>query len=318
MNKKWNFNWEEKKTEIKEKNEKKQSFGDSRFWKLKLNDKKEGQALIRFLPDRDQDLFVKFYSHSFMFKDIKGKDIYYNHKCATTIPEGKCPICVKNRDLYNSPHKADKEAWGKRKRKTHYVSNILVIKDPAAPENEGKVFLLDYGQQIYDLYSQKFFGTTIKENGKDVIQSDNEVIFCPSDFYQGADFIIRSTKEPSDAFNSYRKSTFNKQNPIFKELSESEREEAINKLMEQVYDLSEWENPDLYPTAKQVLDKVGFLLGEESEESARPSPKSEPVKAKKSEPAPVKEESDFDDKEDSKLSEESFDDDEAFLASLKD
>ena len=53
-----------------------------------------------------------------------------------------------NTRLWNSGDQAKKDLVSQRyKRKKSYVSNILVIDDPANPENNGKVFLYRYGHQ---------------------------------------------------------------------------------------------------------------------------------------------------------------------------
>jgi hypothetical protein len=59
---------------------------------------------------------------------------------------GKDPVSEYNRELWNSGNEKDKETVRKQKRKLYY-SNIYVVKDPANPSNEGKVFLFKYGKK---------------------------------------------------------------------------------------------------------------------------------------------------------------------------
>ncbi|WPK28889.1 single stranded DNA-binding protein [Escherichia phage vB_EcoP_EP32B] len=59
-----------------------------------------------------------------------------------------CPVCqyISKNDLYNT----NKNEYSQLKRKTSYWANILVVKDPQAPDNEGKVFKYRFGKKIWD------------------------------------------------------------------------------------------------------------------------------------------------------------------------
>ncbi|MFZ9354448.1 MAG: single-stranded DNA-binding protein, partial [Candidatus Nanopelagicales bacterium] len=123
---------------------------DDRIWKLDVDKSGNGYAVIRFLPAPEgEDLpFVKVYSHAF-----QGPGGWLIDNCLTSLNQ-KCPICEHNSGLWNSGVDANKEVARKQKRKLTYVSNIYVVKDPANPENEGKVFLFKYGKKIFDKISE--------------------------------------------------------------------------------------------------------------------------------------------------------------------
>jgi len=116
---------------------------DERFWKLECDKANNGYAVIRFLPAPDgEDLpFVKVYSHAF-----QGPGGWYIENSRTTIGE-KDPLGEYNSQLWNNGTDAGKEQARKQKRKLTYISNIYVVKDPANPENEGKVFLYKFGKK---------------------------------------------------------------------------------------------------------------------------------------------------------------------------
>ena len=67
----------------------------------------------------------------------------------TTLGQ-KDPVSEYNTMLWNNGTDAGKEAARKQKRKLTYIANIYVVKDPANPENEGKVFLYKFGKKIFD------------------------------------------------------------------------------------------------------------------------------------------------------------------------
>lgn len=111
---------------------------DERFWEPTVDKAGNGYAVIRFLPaPKGEDFpFVRVFSHG--FKGPSGS--WYIENSLTTI--GKQDPCSDyNTMLWNSGSEADKEQARVQKRKLHFVSNILVVKDSENPQNEGKVFL---------------------------------------------------------------------------------------------------------------------------------------------------------------------------------
>jgi hypothetical protein len=154
----------------------KESYKDERLWKPGIDKAGNGYAVIRFLPEIEGEdtPFVSVYSHTF-----KGKGGYFWENCPTTIGE-KCPVCAANTELWNSGIEDDKNLARQRKRKLTYISNILVIEDPANPENKGKVFLYQYGTKIF----QKIQGLAHPE-------FQDEVAVDPFNFWTGADFKIK-------------------------------------------------------------------------------------------------------------------------------
>ena len=120
---------------------------DERFWKPSADKAGNAKATIRFLPKpKGEDApFVKLWYHS--FKGPSG--LWYIENCLTTI--GKTDPCVEHNSVLWNEGKQDEAR--KMKRVLKFISNVLVLKDPAAPENEGKVFLYRYGKTIFDMIS---------------------------------------------------------------------------------------------------------------------------------------------------------------------
>jgi hypothetical protein len=154
----------------------KESYKDDRIWKPGIDKAGNGYAVIRFLPEiaGEDTPFVSVYSHAF-----KGKGGWLFENCPTTLGE-KCPVCEANTELWNSGIEDDKNIARNRKRKLTYISNILVLEDPANPENKGKVFLYQYGTKIF----QKIQGLAHPEY-------QDETAVDPFNFWTGADFKIK-------------------------------------------------------------------------------------------------------------------------------
>ena len=121
-----------------------------KLFKYKLKSDGTWEGLIRFLPrpkgDGDGNPSMKVISHA--FNDVGG---WFIDNCPHTYGE-PCPACEYNAPIY--------KAGGRPKgteRKTSYYSNILVLKDPQNPENEGKVFIFKYGKGIAEQINAKCF-----------------------------------------------------------------------------------------------------------------------------------------------------------------
>ena len=254
-----------------EKSNKTNDYKDDRFWRPTLDSASNGYAVIRFLPAVEgEDIpWVKLYSHAF-----KGKSGWFIHNCPTTLGE-KCPVCEANNELWNSGTESDKRIARDRKRKLNYVSNILVVEDPSAPQNKGKVFLFKYGKKIFEKIQEQMNP-----------EFDDETAVNPFDFWKGANFKLKVRKV--EGYTNYDKSEFSAATPLF------EGDDAkLEALWKKQYVLKEFVAPKefkSYPELKtKLVDALGGDLradgGEddtiESEpsparSSRRPAPKQEP------------------------------------------
>jgi hypothetical protein len=174
-----------------EETNKKESFKDDRFWRPELDKSSNGYAVIRFLPASEgEDLpWAKYYSHGF-----QGKGGWFIENCPTTLGQ-KCPVCESNSELWNSGMEKDKDIARNRKRRLHYVSNIMVVSDPANPQNEGKVFLYKFGKKIFDKINEAMNPEF----------ADEEAI-NPFEFWNGANFKLKVRKVAG--YINYDKSEF--------------------------------------------------------------------------------------------------------------
>ena len=126
-------------------------YATDQFWKPSIDESGNGYAVIRFLPPPDgEDLpMVEYFKHN--FKSPSG--LWFVENCPTTHGD-PCPVCEANRPYYATKQEDQIAIARPRTRKTSFVSNIYVIKDPAHPENEGKVFLYKYGKTIAEKIRQ--------------------------------------------------------------------------------------------------------------------------------------------------------------------
>jgi hypothetical protein len=122
------------------------TYGDDRLWSPAVDKAGNGYAIIRFLPTVDgEDVpWAKVYNHAF-----QGPGGWYIENSLTTIGQ-KDPVGELNNQLWNSGLESDKDLARVRKRKLTYISNVYIVSDPANPQNEGQIFLYNYGTKIFE------------------------------------------------------------------------------------------------------------------------------------------------------------------------
>lgn len=217
-------------------NQGKKSSEDDRFWKPEVDKSGNGYAVIRFLPaPQGEDVpWVRIWSHGF-----QGPGGWYIENSLTTLNQPD-PVSELNSTLWNSGSDKDKEVARKQKRKLNYISNIYVIKDPAHPENEGKVFLFKYGKKIFD-----------KLNEKMNPEFEDEKAVNPFDLWQGANFKLKIRNV--EGYRNYDKSEFDETSALFDD------EDDLEKIWKSEYTLNTFLAPENFKTYDQLkarLDKV--------------------------------------------------------------
>ena len=214
---------------------------DDRLWKLECDKANNGYAVIRFLPAPDgEDLpFVKVYSHAF-----QGPGGWIIDNCATTLNQ-KCPVCEHNGQLWNSGIDSNKEVARKQKRKLTYVSNIYVVKDPANPDNEGKVFLFKYGKKIFDKLTEAMQP-----------EFEDETAIDPFDFWTGANFKLKAKSVAG--YRNYDSSEFAAQGALLND------DDAMEAIWKKQFSLAEFIAPDQFKSYEEMKKRLEVALGGKS------------------------------------------------------
>ena len=211
---------------------------DDRLWKLDVDKSGNGYAVIRFLPaPNGEDLpFVKLYSHAF-----QGPGGWYIENSLTTLNQ-KDPVSELNSELWNNGTDAGKELARKQKRKLTYVSNIYVVKDPANPANEGKVFLFKYGKKIFD-----------KLTAAMQPEFEDEEAIDPFDFWQGANFKLKAKNVAG--YRNYDSSEFARPEPLLDD------DDAMEAIWKKQYSLAELVAADQFKTYDELKKRLDYVLG---------------------------------------------------------
>jgi hypothetical protein len=213
-----------------------------KYWTPTRDAAGNGFAIIRFLPEPDgEDMpFVRVWDHGF-----KGPGGWYIEKSLSTIGQDD-PLGKLNSKLWNSGLESDKEQARKQKRRLKYHANILVIKDSAAPENEGRVMLFAFGKKIFD-----------KLNDLMNPQFEDEKPVNPFDFWEGANFKLKI--RDYEGYANYDKSEFEAPSPLFG--GDEAKLEEVYKQLHSLKDLIDPKNFKTYAELEATLHKALGITG---------------------------------------------------------
>ena len=221
----------------------KKNYDDDRVWKPTVDKAGNGYAVLRFLPAKEgEDLpWVRYWDHG--FKGPTGQ--WYIENSLTSIGQPD-PVGELNSRLWNSGHDEDKEKARSQKRRLHYVVNALVVEDPSAPHNVGRVVLYKFGKKIFDKIM-------------DVMQPQfaDEQAVNPFDFWEGADFKLKIRQV--EGYRNYDKSEFASPSSLYSG-DEAKLEDVYNKL----HPLAEFTDPKNYKSYDDLQAKLSRVLGEQA------------------------------------------------------
>ena len=213
---------------------------DDRLWKPVMGKDGVGSAVIRFLPaPGDEEIpWVKMWHHGF-----KGPGGWYIENSLTTIGQAD-PLAEYNRERWQEGEGSEGQKFvrNQSKRKLSYYSNIYVIKDPANPDNEGKVFLFKYGKKIFD----KILNAMQPE-------FDDEKPINPFDLWEGANFRLKIRKV--EGYWNYDKSEFDSPEPLLDD------DDALEAVWKKEYSLAAITAPDQFKSYEDLKKRRDYVLG---------------------------------------------------------
>ena len=219
----------------------KESYKDDRFWRPELDKSSNGYAVIRFLPapPNEELPWAKLYSHAF-----QGKGGWYIENSRTTLGE-KDPLSEMNSELWNSGKDTDKDIARARKRKLQYISNILIVSDPANPQNEGKIVLYKYGKKIFD---------KIQEAMEPEFADEEKI--NPFDFWAGANFKLKVRKVAG--FINYDKSEFDSMSAML-----NGDDEKLEELWKKQYPLKPFTEESNFKSYDELKKRMQDVIGDD-------------------------------------------------------
>lgn len=223
----------------------KKNYNDDRFWKLSRDENDNGAALIRLIPDPEGKPFIQLYNHSFFSYESSSKKRWYINNSPQTIGK-ECPAINLWAALYNEGSEEGKLEAKNFSRGIQFYTNIKVIKDPANPQNEGKIFIWKFGTKLKDKIVAAL-------NPSDTDRSMGEE---PKELYNpltGNNIKLKIQK--AAGFLNYDSTTIEPASTIYENA-----EMAKSDILENATKLSEFNSPEAFETFEELSSKINYVL----------------------------------------------------------
>jgi len=226
-----------------------QSKGDSRFWKPTQDKAGNGSAIIRFLDrsEGEKTTVVSMITHQ--FDGPTGQR--YNENSLLTLGKPD-PVDDMNKKLWKEKTEESEAQARSQKKQVSYISNIYVIRDPAKPENEGKVFLYRYGKKIYDKINRK------ANPAIEGIPRVNVFHMAEGDYFH---LIVYRTATGEGGWPNYDQSEFGPQRPLFVDSTGQPDAAKMKEVWAKQYKLSELVAPDKFKSYAELKSRLSDVLG---------------------------------------------------------
>lgn len=215
---------------------------DERFYVLSKDKNGNGAALIRFLPDSERNMIQKMFKiNTTITKNAKKRFVSEYSPVNIGAP---CPFQEKWQELWNSGDKDAAKTYG---RGIRYVTNIKILKDPANPENEGKIFLYEMSGAMKDKI----------QNAVDPSEQDRSLGAQPKELFnplKGNSFRLVAKKGANGQINYDSSEVMNEVTSIYDSV-----EEALEDINNNTHKLSDLLKPEAFMTYEQLKDKLQWV-----------------------------------------------------------
>ena len=215
---------------------------DERFYRLGRDKEGNGGAIIRFLPDSERGMIQEMFKiNTNIIKD--GKKRFVSEYSPQTIGQ-PCPFQEKWQELWNS---GDKEGSKLYSRSTSYVTNIKVLRDPANPENEGKIFLYEMSMRMRDKI----------RSAVDPSQQDRDLGATPKEMFnplRGNSFKLACKKGANGQITYDSSEVISDVTSIYES-----PQAAIQDIKENTHKLSDLLKPESFMTYQELQEKMRWV-----------------------------------------------------------
>lgn len=246
------------------------NFADERIFKPGFDAKGSpaGYAVIRFIPNRFGETFVKAITYQF-----NGKGGFYSEVSPKTEDnKSEDPVAMVKGALWNMGTETGDESYKTKAKKFQrsevFYANVYVEKDQVNPANNGKIMIYRFGYSIFKLLEQ-----AVKPEFED------DVAFDPFDLWNGRPLKIKIVaKEMPDSRTGKPITVPNYENSEFGDICEFMAGDDAKKeeLYGQTYDLSEFLKFKPFP---DLVKRFREVYGEDYTTIVNSSPQQQAVDA---------------------------------------
>ena len=215
---------------------------DNRFYKLGKDKNGNGAALIRFLPDSEKGMIQKLFKvNTTIVKN--GKKRFVSEFSPSSIGQ-PCPFQEEWQKLWNAGDKEGAKQFG---RGIKYIANIKVLKDPANPANEGKIFLYEMSGAMKDKI----------QNAVDPSEQDRALGALPKQLFNplaGNSFRLVAKKGANGQINYDSSEVVNEVTSIYGSV-----EQALEDIKNNTHKLSDLIKPESFMPYQKLQDKLRWV-----------------------------------------------------------
>jgi len=221
---------------------------DERFYTLTKDKDDNGAALIRFLPDSEQHMIQKMMKINTTITK-NGKKRFVNEFTPATIGQ-PCPFQEEWQRLWNEGKKEEARTFS---RGIVYIANIKVLKDPKAPENEGKIFLYQFSGSMNTKLQ-----AAMKPSEDDIaLGKTPKEMFNP---LRGNTMRLACSKGANGQINYDATEILPEVNGIYNSV-----EEAVKDIKENTYKLSDLLKPESFLSYEELVKKFKWVTFQDQE-----------------------------------------------------
>jgi len=221
---------------------------DERFYVLSKDKEGNGAALIRFLPDSENRMLIQMNKiNTTIVKNDKKRFVSEYTPATIGLP---CPFQEKWQELWNAGDKDGAKIFG---RGIRYITNIKVLKDPANPENEGKIFLYDMS------------GAVNSKLEKALTPSENDIALgkTPKQLFnplKGNSFRLVAQKGANQQINYDSSEVVPEENGIYETV-----EAAVADIKANTHTLSDLQKPEAFLSYDELVKKMAYVTFQDQE-----------------------------------------------------
>jgi len=240
---------------------------DERFYVLQKDKEGNGAALIRFLPDSERGMIQRMYKIGTTITK-NGKKRFVSEFSPSTINQPD-PFQEKWQDLWNSGMKDEARQFS---RGVRFVSNIKILKDPANPENEGKIFLYEMSGSMKDKLQAAI----------DPSEQDRSLGAQPKELFnplKGNSFRLVAKMGANKQINYDSSEVVNEVTSIYNSV-----EEALADIKENTHKLSDLLKPESFLSYDELKKKMSWVTFEDVQTQPLTAQVAEPVEIQEVQP----------------------------------
>lgn len=215
---------------------------DERFYTLGKDADGKGAAIIRFLPDAERGMIQQLFKINTNVIQ-NGQKRFVSEFSPATIGQ-PCPFQEKWQELWND---GDKEGAKVFSRSVRFVANIKVIRDPANPENEGKIFLFEFSNRMRDKIRAAI----------DPSDQDRALGAVPKELFnplRGNSFKLACNKGANGQITYDSSEVLSDVSSIY-----GSAEEALKDIKENTHKLSDLLKPEAFMSYAELQDKFRYV-----------------------------------------------------------